>query len=48
MQIERFKNYLQSLNDEIASCEDLLNSYYIYRVSAKDKRQKVSIMKYVS
>jgi hypothetical protein len=29
MQIERSKNYLHRLNDEVASCKALLNSYHI-------------------
>jgi hypothetical protein len=29
MQIERSKNYLYRLNDEITSCKALLNSYHI-------------------
>jgi hypothetical protein len=37
MQIERSKNYLRRLNDEIASGKALLNSYHI---SCERKRQE--------
>jgi chromosome segregation ATPase len=37
MQIERSKNYLYSLNDQIASSKALLNSYHI---SCERKRQE--------
>jgi len=37
MQIERSKNYLYRLNDEITSCKALLNSYHI---SCERKRQE--------
>jgi hypothetical protein len=41
MQIERSKNYLQNLNDEIASCKALLNSYH---VSCERKRQEAEYL----
>jgi hypothetical protein len=41
MQIERSKNYLYRLNDEITSCKALLNSYHI---SCERKRQEAEYL----